>query len=168
MSRHEGVERADRLAPPSPCRCDHGKSTGSGLIEGHNLDGLHERADQTVKFSRSACFSAVAKLGEGDRADAELRGAVFQQTRRYPASATEGEAHRVHVEHVLWHQANGSRWSRPRCCFGRGIFPGQAPRQARNLSGHSSAASRMTRWPSRRTKTSPWAANWHSLGSRTA
>src|SRR6266545_5087776 len=91
MSRHEGVECADRLAPPSQCRCDHGKSTGSGLIEGHNLDGLHERADQTVKLSRSACFSAVAELGKGDRADAELRGAVFQQTCRYPASATEGE-----------------------------------------------------------------------------
>ena len=31
------------------------------------------------------------------------------------------------------------------CCFGREIFPRQAPRHARNLSGHSSAVSRMTR-----------------------
>src|SRR2546426_12630555 len=118
MSRHEGVERADGLPTPRQCGCDSAKSTSSGRIEGHNLDGFYERVDQAVKRPRSACFGSVAELREGDRADAELRGPVFQQTSRNPALATEGETHRVPVEHVRRHQANGSRTSPTPCCFG--------------------------------------------------
>ncbi len=58
MSRYECVERADGLAAPRQCGGDPGESTGGGLIEGENLDGLHERADQTVQLLRSACFSS--------------------------------------------------------------------------------------------------------------
>src|SRR3990167_2588053 len=66
MSCYEGFERADRLATPRQCGCGPGKSTGCGLIKGHDLDGLHERADQAMKLPGSPRFSAVAELREGD------------------------------------------------------------------------------------------------------
>jgi len=50
MGGHEGVQGPDRLAAPSECGCDRGKPIGSRLIEGHYLDGLDERTDQTVKL----------------------------------------------------------------------------------------------------------------------
>lgn len=40
-----------------------------------------------------------------------------------PAGHGPWVAHGVRIEHVLGHQANGSRRSRMRFCFGRGILP---------------------------------------------
>jgi hypothetical protein len=78
MRRYERVERADRLATSRKCGCEAAESSGRGLIEGHNFNRFDKGADQAVKLPRLARFSSVAKLREGDRADAELRGAVFQ------------------------------------------------------------------------------------------
>src|SRR5580765_1622268 len=154
MSRDEGVECADGLAAPSQGGRDRAEASRRGLIEREHPHGLHERADQAVKLSGSPGFGTEAQLRECDRADAELRGPMFEQTCRDPPLPSEGKAHRVRVEHVLWHQANGSRSSRTARCLGRGMSLDQAPRQARNASGHSSTTSRMTRRPSRRTRTS--------------
>ena len=74
----------------------------------------------------------------------------------------------IGVQHVARHQSNGFRRSVIFSCFGRGMSPDQEPRQDRNSSDHSSAGSRMTRRPSLRTRTSPWATNRHSFGSLTA
>ena len=144
------------------------------------LARLMRSGDLTAIYVPTVEDEAIRDLSRG-REDAmrdlkaakyRLKAFLLRQDIRYEGRATWNAAHLRWLSEVVCptpaHQANGSRRSRTRCCFGRGIFPGQAPRQARSLSGHSSAASRMTRRPSRRTKTSPWAANRHSLGSRTA
>ena len=60
----------------------------------------------------------------------------------------------VGVQHVARHQSNGFRRSVIFSCVGRGMLPDQEPRQDRNSSDHSSAGSRITRRPSRCTRTS--------------
>lgn len=85
-----------------------------------------------------------------------------------PSTELAGAPHAAGVlSEGLGRQANGSRRARTGFCFGRGILPRQAPRQARNSADHLSAASRMTRRPSRRMP-STRVGNRHSLEWRTA
>jgi hypothetical protein len=64
---------------PQGCSSSGQHATGAselrcrGFVERHDFDGRRERVDEAMQFPRSLSVSSVAKFGERDRTDAEVR-----------------------------------------------------------------------------------------------
>jgi hypothetical protein len=143
---------------------------GSGrFVEWDHFNCCREGIDQTVEFARPLAIGAIAKLGQSNRADAEIRGQLSLQARADLALPAEREADAIRVEEVphLW--LNGSFREPTARAGGLGMSSVQAPRHLRNSAGHSLAGSRMTCFPRLLTITSSKSSlNRHDFGSRTA
>jgi len=98
--------------------------------------------------------SAKPLAGKRDGADADLRGPMLQNSRGYAALTSQREADAVGVRHELWLHANGSFFFETGLDRGRSISSSQVPSALTKSLLHSSADSRMTRFPTRRTRTS--------------
>jgi hypothetical protein len=135
LARNEAQKPA-RSVPAAPSSCDStARTAGVGTLSCLSAPQIQFWILSPETLSK--CFALL----------------VLQNPRRDLSLPAESEAHRVGVEHVLAHQANGSRRSAS-CPGGRGISSSHAPRQARKLSGQASTGSRMMREPSLRTRTS--------------
>ena len=168
MSGDLGVEGANGFATPCQSDGDGCKTIRRGLVKRQYGYGIHKSIDERMEFSRPYTFSTEAKFGEAYRANKNFRWSMAQQVRYDTSMASQGEADRVCVEHVAGHYAKGFCSLAIFLCFGRGMAPLQAPKQARNVADHLSFVSMMTRRPSFRTVISASERNRHSLGNLTA
>lgn len=119
-----------------------------GFVERHDFDGRRERVDEAMQFSRSLSVSSVAKFGERDRTDSEVRRTACPDARAHVPMSAQSEADTVGIKDVLHDGSKGFRLEPTVRAGGLGMSSCHAPRQARNSAGHSSAGSRMTCFPS--------------------
>jgi hypothetical protein len=122
------------------------------FVEWHNLDGGRERVNKAVESPRSLSGSSISKFSERDRADAEVRWIAFSDAHAHVTLTSKRIADTVRVKKVF-HDSKGFLLDATLRTGGLGMSSCHAPRQARNSSGHSSAGSRMTCFPTFRTIT---------------
>src|SRR5581483_9974738 len=141
----------------------------AGFIEWNDGDIAGEGLDQLVQPGRFATLGAVAQLGHGDRADAKLRWPVLEDSRADIPPPAQSEADAIRIQHELERHAKGSFILAILRERGRRTGSLHAPRISRNSAVHSSAGSRMMRFPTRCARTSfCWSGKRHDFGSRTA